>query len=172
MQTKFMVKKFFPYALASIIGAGLASTTVVPTAPVQAQTQCPEVTRPQIAELFDRWNRSLQTGDPNLVTLNYARNAILLPTVSNKVRRNHEEIKDYFVTFLQKQPVGTINYRSIRLYCGVAIDSGTYTFRLTTNGQTQEVPARYTFVYNKVGDQWLIAEHHSSAMPETVSSAQ
>ncbi|QOV24441.1 SgcJ/EcaC family oxidoreductase [Anabaenopsis elenkinii] len=167
-----MVKKFFRSALASIFTAAIASTTVLPTAPVQAQTQCPEVTRPQIAQLFDRWNGSLQTGDPNKVTLNYARNAILLPTVSNQVRRNHKEIHDYFVTFLQNKPVGRINYRSIRLYCGVAIDSGTYTFRLTTNGQTREVPARYTFVYNKVGDQWLIAEHHSSAMPETVSSGQ
>ena len=167
-----MATKFLPYALASIVGAALASITVLQITPLQAQTQCPEVTRPEIAELFDRWNGSLQTGDPNKVTLNYARNAILLPTVSNKVRRNHEEIQDYFVTFLQKQPVGRINYSSIRLYCGVAIDSGTYTFKLTSNGQTQEVPARYTFVYNKVGDQWLIAEHHSSAMPETVSSAQ
>jgi uncharacterized protein (TIGR02246 family) len=167
-----MVKKFLPYALASIFTVAVASTTVLPTAPVQAQTQCPEVTRPEIAQLFDRWNGSLQTGDPNKVTLNYAKNAILLPTVSNKVRRNHEEIQDYFVTFLQNKPVGTINYRSIRLYCGIAIDSGIYTFRLTSNGQTQEVPARYTFVYNKVGDQWLIAEHHSSAMPEPVSSAK
>jgi uncharacterized protein (TIGR02246 family) len=167
-----MATKFLPYALASVVGAALASITVLQTSPLQAQTQCPEVTRPQIAQLFDRWNGSLQTGDPNKVTLNYARNAILLPTVSNQVRRNHKEIQDYFVTFLQKQPVGTINYRSIRLYCGVAIDSGTYTFRLTTNGQTQEVPARYTFVYNKVGNQWLIAEHHSSAMPEPVSSAK
>ena len=167
-----MATKFLPYALVSVVGAALASITILQISPLQAQTQCPEVTRPQIAQLFERWNQSLQTGDPNKVTLNYARNAILLPTVSNQVRRNHKEIHDYFVTFLQNKPVGRIDYRSIRLYCGVAIDSGTYTFRLTTNGQTREVPARYTFVYNKVGDQWLIAEHHSSAMPEPVSSGK
>ena len=44
----------------------------------------------------------------------------------------------------------------------MAIDSGLYVFD-TIGGQ---VPARYTFVYRKVGNDWLIAEHHSSAMPE------
>ncbi|MBE9201409.1 SgcJ/EcaC family oxidoreductase [Nodularia sp. LEGE 06071] len=158
-------------ALLSFFSAALAFASIVPPTPVQAQTNCPKVTRPEIAGLFDRWNRSLQTGDPNLVTQNYARNAILLPTVSNQVRRNHEEIQDYFVKFLQQKPVGKINYRSIRLYCGVAIDSGTYTFTVVNNDQIQEVPARYTFVYNRVGNKWLIAEHHSSAMPETITSS-
>lgn len=158
-------------ALSSIFGAAIACSSIVPITPVQAQTNCPTATRPEIAGLFDRWNRSLQTGDPNLVTQNYARNAILLPTVSNKVRRNHEEIQDYFGDFLELKPVGKINYRSIRLYCGVAIDSGIYTFTVVNNGQTQEVPARYTFVYNRVGDRWLIAEHHSSAMPETTTTS-
>ncbi|MBI1241315.1 SgcJ/EcaC family oxidoreductase [Umezakia ovalisporum] len=157
-------------ALTSIFGAALACSSIMAGTPVRAQSNCPKVTRPEIAALFDRWNNSLQTGDPNKVTLNYAGNAVLLPTVSNKVRRNHEEIQDYFVKFLQMKPVGKINYRNIRLYCGVAIDSGIYTFRVINNGQTQEVPARYTFVYNKLGDKWLITEHHSSGMPETTTT--
>ena len=166
-----MKTTIFRSALSSVFSAALAFSSIVPITPVQAQTNCPRVTRPEIAGLFDRWNSSLQTRDPNLVTKNYARNAILLPTVSNQVRRNHKEIHDYFVNFLQLQPVGKINFRSIRLYCGVAIDSGVYTFALTNNGKTQEVKARYTFVYNRVGNQWLIAEHHSSAMPETTTTS-
>ena len=166
-----MKTTIFRSALSSVFSAALAFSSIVPITPVQAQTNCPRVTRPEIAELFDRWNSSLQTGNPNLVTQNYARNAILLPTVSNQVRRNHEEINDYFVNFLQLQPVGKINYRSIRLHCGVAIDSGIYTFTVVNNGQSEEVQARYTFVYNRVGNQWLIAEHHSSAMPETITSS-
>ncbi|HYW21492.1 MAG TPA: SgcJ/EcaC family oxidoreductase [Nodularia sp. (in: cyanobacteria)] len=158
-------------ALSSVLGAAIACASIVPITSVQAQTNCPTATRPEIAELFNRWNKSLQTGDPNLVTQNYARNAILLPTVSNQVRRNHEEIQDYFEKFLTQKPIGKINYRNIRLYCGVAIDSGTYTFTLRNNGQSQELPARYTFVYNRVGNRWLIAEHHSSAMPETSNTS-
>jgi uncharacterized protein (TIGR02246 family) len=158
-------------ALASFSAVALACLSIAPTTPVQAQANCPKVTSPQIAELFDRWNKSLQTGDPNAVTQNYATNAVLLPTVSNKVRQNHAEIQDYFVKFLELKPVGQINDRNIRLYCGVAIDSGTYTFTVVNNGKTEEVQARYTFVYSKVGNQWLIAEHHSSGMPEKITSS-
>ena len=50
----------------------------------------------EITVLFDQWNSALQTGDPKQVAALYATDAILLPTVSNKVRHNHEEIEDYF----------------------------------------------------------------------------
>ena len=61
-----------------------------------------------ISSLFEVWNNALQTGDPNKVAELYEPNAILLPTVSNKVRHNHEEIADYFVHFLAKGPEGKV----------------------------------------------------------------
>ena len=64
--------------------------------------------------LFDRWNASLQTGDPKKVVANYASKSILLPTVSNKPRLTAEEKEDYFEHFLQGKPVGTIDSRHHR----------------------------------------------------------
>ena len=61
-----------------------------------------------VIQLFSDWNDALATGDPDVVTNMYATDAVLLPTVSNKVRHNHEEIRDYFVAFLAKQPQGVI----------------------------------------------------------------
>jgi len=37
----------------------------------------------EIAALFDRWNRSLQTGDAHQVVANYAARSILLPTTGH-----------------------------------------------------------------------------------------
>jgi uncharacterized protein (TIGR02246 family) len=120
----------------------------------------------EIAGLFDRWNEALQTGRPEEVLKLYAPDAVLLPTVSNKVRHNHEEIKDYFQHFEELKPSGKINEQNIRIFGPMAINSGIYTFTLTKDGKQTEVKARFTFVYRRRGDHWLIVEHHSSAMPE------
>lgn len=127
-------------------------------------TPCAATGLAQIAGLFDRWNASLATLDPDKVAANYAPDAVLLPTVTNEPRTSPAEIRDYFVTFLKKAPQGTIDKRTIKIGCNVAQDVGTYTFRFKDGSQ---VKARYTYVYEWTDGQWLIAHHHSSAMPES-----
>jgi uncharacterized protein (TIGR02246 family) len=125
-----------------------------------------EASKQEVVKLFDKWNEALQTGKPDEVVKLYAPDAVLLPTVSNKVRRNPAELKDYFEQFLQLKPRGKIDQQNIRIFGPVAINSGIYTFTLTKHGKPSQVQARYTFVYRRDGDRWLIVEHHSSAMPE------
>lgn len=140
---------------------------------VQAQEAtppaCEPITREQVAALFDRWNASLQTGDPDDVARNYASDAMLLPTMSNKTRTSIPEIREYFLHFLTRQPKGEINQRRIELGCNMAYDVGTYTFTLTgVDGELDRVAARYSFIYkfDSRKGKWLISHHHSSAMPE------
>ena len=116
-----------------------------------------------IKGLFDEWNSALQTGEPKKVAALYASDAILLPTVSNKVRHNHDEIEDYFVHFLAKGPQGEIDESNVRIFDDLSINSGVYTFTFKDGAKVQ---ARFTFVYRWNGQRWLIVEHHSSAMPE------
>ena len=122
-------------------------------------------TKNEISDQFEMWNQALQTGDPDNVVACYAADAILLPTVSAKVRHNHAEIRDYFVHFLAKKPSGRITEQNIRIYDNIAINSGLYTFSLTGDDGQAEVGARFTFVYQKNNDGWLIIEHHSSILP-------
>ena len=116
-----------------------------------------------IAALFEEWNTALQTGEPKNVTALYESNAILLPTISNQVRHNHEEIEDYFIHFLAKGPKGVINESNIRTFGNIAINSGIYTFTFSDGNSVQ---ARFTYVYRWNGQRWLIVEHHSSVLPE------
>ena len=123
----------------------------------------------QIAGLFDRWNAALRTGDPEKVADLYAKDAVLLPTVSNKIRTDHAQIVDYFEHFLQNKPVGEKKRTIINVLDGnSAIDTGIYDFTLTDpkTGAKKVVEARYTYEYEKRGGQWKIVNHHSSAMPE------
>lgn len=117
----------------------------------------------EILTLFDEWNAALQSGDPSCVAELYAADAILLPTVSNQIRHDHEEIRDYFVHFLAKGPSGAIDESNVRIFGDIAINSGVYTLSLADGSAVQ---ARFTFVYRRTGDRWQIIEHHSSRMPE------
>jgi uncharacterized protein (TIGR02246 family) len=147
-----------------VLFLAVAISSVAASTNVFARSEsCRAATEKEIASLFDRWNASLQTGDPKKVVANYAKTSILLPTVSNKPRLTPDEKEDYFEHFLQKKPVGKIDFRSIEIDCNTAIDAGLYTF---TFGDGTQVKARYTYTYKWDGKQWLITSHHSSAMPE------
>ncbi|HCU00010.1 MAG TPA: hypothetical protein DF614_08195 [Methylococcaceae bacterium] len=162
--------------------AGLVATAYLPVTHAQefqhvhAETHnnvaCVKTNEEEIKALFDRWNAALATLNPDDVTEEYASDAILLPTLSDIPRTTHEEIREYFVHFLEKKPQGKINMRVIKLGCNTASDTGLYTFTIhDKNGKTKEVEARYSFVYEYDDDQWLIEHHHSSLMPEQLTIA-
>ena len=151
----------------------MKTTLLIPLALVCAVTSgaafarsetCKAVGEKEIASLFDRWNASLQTGDPHKVVANYAQKSVLLPTVSNVPRLTPAEKEDYFHHFLEDKPSGKIDTRIIEIDCNTAVDSGLYTFTFAKTGAV--VKARYTYTYRWNGKQWLITSHHSSAMPE------
>ncbi len=80
------------------VGIGIsASAGAVPQKPPSKE---------RIAALFDGWNAALRTGDPEKVADRYASDAVLLPTVSTRIRDTHAEIVDYFEHFLANKPVG------------------------------------------------------------------
>lgn len=117
----------------------------------------------EILALFDQWNNALLTKNPNTITALYAQNAVLLPTVSNKVCNNHQDIAAYFTDFMARQPIGKIDNVDVRIYDHIATSTGVYTFSFKNE---QPVQARFTFIYQRIDQQWLICHHHSSAMPE------
>jgi len=122
------------------------------------------VNEEQVIALFGDWNDALATGDPDVVTNMYAEDAVLLPTVSNQVRHNHAEIRDYFVAFLAKQPQGVITESNARVLSDtLATNAGVYVF---TFGDGSTVSARFNYTYELRGGAWKIIQHHSSAMPE------
>ena len=117
----------------------------------------------EIAPLLNEWNDALQTKDAKEVIALYDNDGILLPTVSNLVRHNHEEMEDYFVNFLTNEPSCVVDESNVRVFGELAINSGIYSFTFKDQSLVQ---ARFTFVYRFNGKRWVIVEHHSSRMPE------
>jgi len=123
------------------------------------------ITKAEVRGLFDLWNDALKTGDPATVAERYAREGVLLPTLSDVPRTDVAGIKDYFVGFLSKRPTGKILEGEIYIGNNWAQDAGIYEF---TFQDGSKVKARYSFVYVYEDGQWLISHHHSSLMPQEV----
>ncbi len=171
MKSSLLVKSLVATALVAttatvaVIKSGSQSSVQAREAQTtQPGTTCKATSEAEIAALFDRWNQSLQTGDPEKVVANYAPRSILLPTLSNKPRLTAAEKADYFHHFLENQPSGKIDMRMVDIGCNYAIDAGLYSFTFAKTGAT--VKARYSYSYRWDGSQWLITSHHSSKMPE------
>ncbi|MBV8803036.1 MAG: SgcJ/EcaC family oxidoreductase [Gammaproteobacteria bacterium] len=124
---------------------------------------CKNISQAEVASLFNRWNNALKSKNLDSIVANYAEDAVLLPTVSNLPRTNHDEIRNYFIDFIKKNPSGEILKRTIRTGCNWATDTGLYSFQFKDN---KDVMARYSFVYEYIDGKWLIVHHHSSIMPE------
>ena len=121
------------------------------------------MTESEVKGLFTLWNNALQSGDPKQVTALYAKDAVLLPTISNRIRSNPDAIEAYFVDFLARSPQGRLDQSHIRIFETLAVHSGIYTFSFADGSQVQ---ARFTYLYQSSDNDWKIIEHHSSAMPE------
>ena len=144
--------------------AGVVLSGLLVTAGCAASDRPDEAT---IANLFKQWDAALATGDAAKVADRYAPEAVLVPTRSNQVRTGRAGIVDYFQHFLADKPRGTVTKSVIRvLDDDTAVDSGTYRFTFTQDGQPKQIDARYTYVYELRDGKWLIVNHHSSAMPE------
>jgi uncharacterized protein (TIGR02246 family) len=157
------MKYAFAAAAIALVLVGCSVGTARTDSPGRS-VECKAIDQKEVAGLFDRWNRSLQTGDAHAVLANYAERSILLPTLSNKPRVTAAEKQDYFEHFLENKPSGTIDFSFIDIGCNSALDAGLYTFVFAKTGA--KVAARYSFTYAWDGKQWLITSHHSSVMPE------
>jgi uncharacterized protein (TIGR02246 family) len=116
---------------------------------------------------FEKWNQALTTGDAQTVAALYTKDATFLPTVSGEFKKGQEGASEYFVHFLEKDPIGTIAEDALQQIGEEAyIHSGIYNFELGPQDARTIVAARFTYVWQKEGDEWMIAHHHSSVRPQ------
>jgi uncharacterized protein (TIGR02246 family) len=147
---------------------------------VSAQTTAPAATTTAadpdtiaVANAYDSWLKTVSTadGDPAPMLKFYSPDAILVATYSPVLLHNDNgELAGYFKKFTALPYIqGSTEDLQTRVYGDFAINTGLYTFTFQTpEGEKVAVPARFTFVYRKVGDQWLIVDHHSSMVPPSL----
>jgi len=121
----------------------------------------------EVAAATAKWAEAFSDEKPDRVLALYDKEAVLWGTLSPKRRDTPELIRDYFVTAFGALPGHKVSFgdQLIRVYGNTAINTGYYTFSYTKNGEAKTLPARYSMVFLKRDGQWMIVDHHSSAMP-------
>ena len=120
-----------------------------------------------VAAATAKWGETLGQDDPDKVLALYATDAVLWGTLSPTVRSDRAALRDYFVSAFKILPGLKVSFgeQLIRVYGDTAVNTGYYTFTYTKDGESKTLPARYSIVFVKDGQNWMIVDHHSSAMP-------
>ncbi len=120
-----------------------------------------------VAAATMKWAQALGEDDPDKVLPLYATDAVLWGTLSPTVRSDQAALRSYFVTAFKVLPGLKVTFgdQLIRVYGSTAVNTGYYTFSFVKDGQAKTLPARYSFTFVKKGKNWMIVDHHSSAMP-------
>lgn len=112
---------------------------------------------------IDAFNRRSST---DIVAL-YAPDAVFFGTSSPVLRDRPELVRDYFKSLAtMADAVISMGDHRVQVFGRVAINTGYYTRTAMQDGKEVKNPARFSFVYEKRGGQWLIVNHHSSAFPQ------
>jgi hypothetical protein len=152
-----------PIARRVLLMLTCAATLVVAT-PARAAAQA--VSGPSAA--LQAWVEAFNSRDPKRIVARYAPDAVFWGTTAKAIATTPAQIWDYFKDSGQRPAIRvTIDSTFERVIGNVAIVSGAYTFADVKDGASTNVrPSRYTLVFRRVGDTWLIIDHHSSRVPE------
>ena len=99
------------------------------------------------------------------ILAHYSAEAVFWGTVSPTLRDEPSEVRDYFIPIGPEARV-LIDEQRPRVFGDIAVNTGSYTFTLVSDGKKATVDARFSFVYKRdANGTWLIVNHHSSAVP-------
>ncbi|MCH9621611.1 MAG: hypothetical protein S4CHLAM20_10360 [Chlamydiia bacterium] len=95
----------------------------------------------------------------------YAKDAILMPTLSPDIYESKKQIRNYFRDFLLLEDLEVDTKELItKQYGDIAMNTGFYDFTYTSNGKKETIKARFDFWYKRENGKWKIVFHQSSML--------
>jgi uncharacterized protein (TIGR02246 family) len=145
----------------------LALVALLATAPPVCAQSTSAGTDPVVAATRS-WVEAFNTRDPKRIVALYAPDAVFWGTTARTIATTPEAVWAYFKDAGQRPDTRVvIDEQHPRVFGSIAIVSGAYTFSDVRDGVASNVrKARFTFVFRRDGDRWLIVDHHSSRVPE------
>ncbi len=119
----------------------------------------------------ESWIAAFNRSDAAAVCALYDPQAVLWGTTATGLITTPRGIREYFDAVFALRPVPRMSLvESLpRVFGEVAVSTGRYTLALSTV-PLREVPARFSFTWRRSTGAWRIVDHHSSAMPASLSA--
>ena len=120
-----------------------------------------------IAMGIQAWADAYNSHDPDRVLARYHPDAVFWGTSSATLRDTPAAIREYF-TSLTRRPNAHVEISEYRIqeFGDVALAAGFYTFTDVADGVAVTRPSRFSFGLRLTNGEWLLAQHHSSRIPQ------
>ena len=120
----------------------------------------------EVAAATQAWRAAYDSRDPQRISAQYAPDAVFWGTSSKTVRPTPESIMEYFKD-ARKRPDARVEIveQHIQIYGDTGVNTGLYNFSDVRDGKRMPNPARFSMVFQKRGDYWVLVQHHSSRLP-------
>ena len=121
---------------------------------------------PDVKAALTEWVEAIETGDVEKVVSLYDRDSTMLSAFAIDPITTHEGLRQYYKKVVNEPDISIdVTAQDVRIFDNVAVNTGLYTFHWVQDGETMDVPARFSFVYVLKNGKWSIISHHSSRVP-------
>ena len=120
----------------------------------------------EIIATTDSWRAAYDSRDPTRIAAMYGKGAVFWGTTMKSIASSPEAIADYFKGAANRPNARVVfTEQHVRVYGDVAFNAGAYTFKDSRDGKEIANPSRFSMVFQRQGDVWVLVHHHSSRVP-------
>lgn len=117
------------------------------------------------------WIEAVNAGDVEKLLGLYDRDAVLIPTFSNRVHNTPEKLREYFERLGAREGLSvSLHEKTLKIQQvndDIAMLSGIYNWRFVVDEELLNFEARFSYVMNRSKPNPIL-HHHSSQIPRTL----
>ncbi|RZV13528.1 nuclear transport factor 2 family protein [Aliarcobacter butzleri] len=122
-------------------------------------------------DILEQWMQSVNNGNvENLLSL-YDKDAVLIPTFSNRLLNTPDKLKNYFEKLGSREELSIALHEKTLLIQELKNEiyslSGIYNWRFAVDGELLNFEARFSYIID-LSKPNPILHHHSSQIPRTL----
>lgn len=119
-------------------------------------------------DVLRKWLKAVNLGNVELLIALYDKQAVLIPTFSNKILATAHDIREYFINLAKRERLSVqLHKKTLKVQKaaeGINVLCGIYCWRFSIDDELFSFEARFSFVLN-MNLKNPIIQHHSSQIP-------